>query len=478
MPARVVAWAACSLLVLASSHADARPEGPRVFCETYPEVPECAGQVVTCTTCHTSVDPPAWNSFGLALLSARGAGGFTEAIAEALRAVEDEDADGDGVTNLDEIRLGTLPGDARSVWLPPDDAPGSEWAPNLWYDVEGYDHAFALRRVMVLYCGESPTYEQLQAMRELADDPAMQRVRLHEQLESCLRSQWWRQIGVRELADAKIKPIRAVGAATNVVISGQRVVLADYEWDYRLWRWVMTDDRDVRDLLLAQYHVAEPKPGALEPIEGVLADPPKPGQLAGGQPLEVERRAGMITTQWFLMSNTMFSALPRTTAAQAYRAYLGMDISLSEGILPVVGEPSDIDQKGVDQPACANCHSTLDPLAYAFAYYTGIILPQGTGLYSPSRPSAEMPGWDADAQAAVILGRQVADLLEWAQVASESDEFKRNMAAMFFTHALGHEPRPDEQAEFVALWRALPGDGWSANRLIHRLVDTQAFGAP
>lgn len=471
----------CGVLValaLSATRAEARPEGPRVFCETYPEVPECAGQVITCTTCHVSADPPSWNAFGLALLVARGEGEFADAIPEALRAIEYEDADGDGVTNLDEILLGTRPGDARSVWLPPDDAPGGEWLPNLWYDVEGYDYAFALRRVMVLYCGESPTYEQVQAMRALADDPDMQYVRLHEQVESCLQSPWWEQVGVRELADPKIKPIRAVGADTNVVISGQRVVLADYAWDYRLWRWAMTDDRDVRELLRAQYHVDEPQPGVLERIDGIIADPPKPGQLAGGQPLQVEKRAGMITTQWFLMSNTMFSALPRTSAAQAYRAYLGLDISLSEGILPVADEPSDIDHKGVAQQACANCHSTLDPLAYAFAYYTGIVLPQGTGIYTPTRPLAEMPGWSPSEQQTVVLGQEVDNLIEWAEVASESDEFKRNLAAMLFEHALGHEPEPDEQDEFIALWQSLPDEGWSANRLIHRLVDGAAFGAP
>lgn len=467
-----------SVAALAGTAAHARPEGPRVFCETYPDVPECAGRVVTCATCHTSPDPPAWNSYGLALLAARGAGEFADAVPEALRVIEADDADGDGVSNLDEIRLGTRPGDARSVWLPPEDPPGTAWTPNPWYDVEGYDAAFALRRIMVLYCGQSPTYEQLQDLRGLADDPDAQHVRLHEQLESCLQSAWWEQIGVRELADPKIKPIRAVGADTNVVISGVRVVLADYEWDYRLWRWVLTDDRDLRDLLRAQYHVQEPSPGVLMPVEGVIADPPDSGQIAGGQPLQVDRRAGMLTTQWFLMSNTMFSVLPRTTAAQAYRAYLGMDISLSQGILPVDGEPTDIDHKGVALPACANCHSTLDPLAYAFAYYAGILFPFGTGTYSPTRPLAKMPGWDPEVQQTVLLGHEVADLLEWAQVASESDEFKRNIAAMFFKHALGREPEGDEQAEFLTLWQSLPADGWSANRLIHRLVDTQAFGAP
>ncbi len=465
-------------LSLVAESAHARPEGPRVFCETYPEVPECAGQLVTCATCHLSTDPPSWNSFGLGILGARGEGSFEEAIPDALRAIEFDDADGDGVSNLDEILLGTAPGDPRSVWLPPDDAPGSEYEPNPWYAVGEYDFLFALRRVMVLYCGRSPTYEQVEDMRALASDPDMQYVRLHEQLDSCLASEWWKGPGVSELADPKIKPIEAVGGDTTVEISGFRVVLADYEWDYRLWRWILTDDRDLRDLLLAQYHVDENEAGELEIREGKIADPVQLGQLAGGQPLDPDKRAGMLTTQWFLMSNTMFSALPRTTAAQAYREYLGMDISLSEGIAPVIGEPTDIDQKGVAQAGCAACHSTLDPLAYAFAYYTGIVLPTGTGLYSSTRPQSLMPGWDPEIHHSVIFGEEVEDLLGWAQVASESDAFKRTMAAMLFEHALGREPAPDEQDEFALLWQLLPEDGWSANRLIHRLVDTMAFGAP
>jgi hypothetical protein len=52
------------------------------------------------------------------------------------------------------------------------------------------------------------------------------------------------------------------------------------------------------------------------------------------------------------------------------------------------------------------------------------------------------------------------------------------MAEMFFEHALSREPGPGEQEAFLALWRSLPEDGYSANRLIHRLVDTRAFGAP
>ena len=44
------------------------------------------------------------------------------------------------------------------------------------------------------------------------------------------------------------------------------------------------------------------------------------------------KRAGMLTTRWNLVFNTMFTAMPRTTAAQIYRSYLGLDIAKSEGL--------------------------------------------------------------------------------------------------------------------------------------------------
>ena len=474
--------AALASFALASQRAEARPEGPRVFCQTYPDVAECTGQVVTCGTCHVSTDPATWNSYGLDLLAeiaplTSDGQSFEEALPEALRIIEDLDSDDDGVDNLGEIRLGTLPGDPRSVWLPEDDPDAPDYEPNPWYAVGEYDYVFALRRAMILYCGESPSYELVQEMHELDGDPDMQHRRLHEVVSSCLAGDWWQRVGVRELADPKVKPISAVGPETELMISGFRVVLADYEWDYRLYSWIMTGDRDVRDLLLADYHVVENDQGQFEIVEGPIPDPVHLGQFAGGQPLAVDRRAGMLTSQWFLMSNTMFSALPRTTAAQAYRAYLGMDISLNEGIWPVAGEPTDVDDMNVAQAACAACHSTLDPLAYAFAYYTGIEVP-GTGLYAPGRPAATMPAWDPQLHRSVLFGEPVDDVMGWAAVAAESDAFKHKLATDLFGHALGRGPNPDEREAFTEMWRALPGDGWSANAMIHRLVDTQAFGVP
>ncbi len=389
-------------------------------------------------------------------------------------ALEDQDADGDGSSNLDEIQLGTNPGNADSLWDPIPEAGGD----NPFYDLGRYDVSFAYRRAMVLYCGHSPRYEDMKELGELEGDAA--RERLHDDLAACLDGEYWRTTGLRELADPKIKPIKSVGADTTVIIQLFRVVLADYEWDYRLWRYLMSDDRDMRELLTAKYHVGEDEEtGELMRVEGAF-DSPIPLALDGGQPLDPEYRAGMLTTQWFLMSNTMFSELPRTTAAQAYRAYLGMDISKTEGIWPVENEPSDVDHKGVDEPACAQCHSTLDPLAYAFAYYEGIILQERniTGTFDPDRPASLLPDWDQVAHTAVLFGDEVSSVVEFGQVASETPAFRRAMTTTLVRHALGRDPWPDEQEEFQALVDSLPEDGYSANRLIHRLVDTAAFGTP
>ena len=459
--------------LLLPASAEARPSGPTRFCQAYPDSPDCLGRYTTCATCHTSTDPAGWNSYGLALLAALDGRDFDSALTEAMASIEDADSDSDGVSNLDEILLGTEPGNAESLWQP---APEPVGEANPWYALGRYDAVVAYRRAMVLYCGHSPDYEEIAALRELADED--QRDVIHEALALCLDGRYWREIGLRELADPRIKPIFAIGAQTEVYLDEFRLVLADYEWDYRLWRYLLTDDRDMRELLTAQYHVEADGAGGLVPVDGAIPNPYIDNGVAGGQPLEPEHRAGMLTTQWFLMSNTMFSALPRTTAAQAYRAYLGMDISKHEGIVGVPGEPLDVDHKGVAAPACAQCHATLDPLSYAFATYHGIDFPFGNGLYDPERPILAIPDWDPALQQSVVLGEPVANVVEWGRAASQSVHFRRAMTTMFIEHALGRPALPDEFEELAALVDTLPGDGYSANRLIHRIVASDAFGAP
>lgn len=452
-------------LLLLSVHggALARPTGPSGVCARYPDAPLCSGTIPSCNVCHAG--PPLLNAYGDSVASAlwshpdyQGLESYDALLDAALEHTEGDDSDDDGLTNLEELSLGTLPGDAQSHWT---ERAAPSGPPNPYYDVGNYDPRFAFRRVKMLYCGRPPSYEETKAFGEEAEPMDALRGALAE----CLDSDYWRNEGLQRLADKRVRPLQAVG------FDGL-IPLADYAWDYRLFAHILSGDRDARDLLRADYHIDE----SGQRVEGVVEGIQDSVFGGGGQPLAPERRAGMITTQWFLVIHTMFSALPRTTAAQAYRAYLGVDIARSEGILPVEGEPRDVDGKGVANPTCAVCHSTIDPLSYAFAAYEGIgqlgdpFDFQYSGTYNPTRTP-----WGTES---VVLGQTVPDLATWAEVAAESDLFKRNLAAMFWQHALGRAPLPDEQATFRALWQALPGDGYSANRLIERIVLSDAFGVP
>lgn len=434
---------------LLPTSAEARPTAGPLICDEYSEAALCNGRLPTCATCHLSTDPPSWNDYGSDVRGALDAD-FDEGLASAMRAIDALDSDEDGVTNLDELLLGSSPGEPDACASTP---------PETSYS--GFDYDRARRRIATLYCGSSATADEMDAFFEGSPDETTLKKRMHEALEACLASKSWRDRGLPELAHALIRPVAPVGHETNIGID-----LGDYKYDYRLFSYVLTGDRDARELLTADYHIDE----SFEKVTGIITTATA---TSGTQALEPSRRAGMITTEWFLLINTMFSDLPRTTAAQAYRGYLGMDVSLQEGIFPIEGEPLDIDDKGVGEAACAQCHSTLDPLAYSFAYYEGIA-GQKTGTYDAERPSRLFDDWDENRS--YLFGEAVEDLPDWARRAADSDAFRRNLATMFFRHALGREPGVLDEDGLTAAAASMVENGHSANKLIHVLVELPAFG--
>lgn len=444
---RSARWGLVVGVLLAHQAAQATTAAGPMFCQKYPAALGCESQAATCAVCHAG--PPALNYYG-ADLKASLTGPLAQVLVAALDKIEPEDSDGDGFSNVDEIMNASAPGNPQVM-------PASDAA-------TVYDVNVAYKRMKAVYCGQTATYEEMQRLAAASEPEAV----LHQDLSACLESAYWKQEALYRLADKKIQPLAAVGFGGNVVIG-------DYRFDYRLFSYIMSGDRDARELLSAQYHIDE----AGNPVQGVIAreEPFELGQrivIAGGQPLEPERRAGMMTTQWFLSFYTMFSQLPRNTASQVYRAYLGLDIAKGEGLKPVAGEPRDVDNRRVAQPECAVCHSTLDPLAYSFSTYKGIQIGidlafgNPIGTYDPARTP-----WEADGQ---LFGEPVADLLEWADLARNSDAFKQNIARMMFEQALSRGPLPHEKEEFDSLWQGLANEGYSVNRMLHRMVDTKAFG--
>jgi hypothetical protein len=153
-----------------------------------------------------------------------------------------------------------------------------------------------------------------------------------------------------------------------------------------------------------------------------------------------------------------------------------------EGLFEVEGEPKDYDGTGVDQPACAVCHSTLDPLMYPFRNYNGLT----GGLraqYVPGRLEAffedDFPGVGATPETGFIFGQPVADLGEWSQVAANSDAFAKATVLDYWTLLMGRAPEPGEGEELTALWEDFMGKhAYSVERMLHDFIDTDSYGAP
>ncbi len=479
-----------SLVLVSSSWptaATAKPPGPEVFCDVYPEAPACAGGAVECSMCHFS--PPARNVFGEQVASFLAPGlprplsdeDFAAALPGALAMAAELDADGDGATNAQEIATGTIPSNADSFPADLDCALIDQSESRLRFDVCGYDERYAYRKLLLDTCGRSPTREEMDALAAEDDKLAY----LDGELDRCVQTNFWRgRDGVLwNLANRKIGPIRSVKSGEG---AGD-IPLADYLDDYNLFVFTQIDGRDARELLTGQYIVSrdDGDPTTYEAMNrSVLDDVNERGTLVG-QLVNRRDRAGMLTTRWFLMTNTMFTAVPRTTAAQAYRSYLGYDIALLEGLEPVEGEPMDYDNKGVAAEECAVCHSTLDPLTYPFTRYEGI----GGGeapfpaTYAANRLEGfigvEGEGIIDTPEAGMLFGQEVRNVREWGEVAANSDAFAQAIVRDYWELFLGEGPRPDETAEFEAVWRAFRDEhDYSVEAMLHDLIRTEAYGVP
>ncbi len=452
-------------LLLTIGAAQALPEAPAVFCDTYPAAPACAAGTADCTVCHGETGPPAHNPYGLDLVAAfPGDPGddFTGQLPAALAAIEDLDSDGDGRSNRDEIAVGTPPGFASAAEPECDPQPAGD---NDGWAVGQYDPAFAYTRVMLDFCGRSPRYDERQAFAALSDPMAV----VHQTLELCLDSPHWAEV-LRELAVDAVEPI---GPPTDANILG------NWEWDLRLYAYAMSGERDAADVFLADYLVVEEPSGSgqLRAID----EPRSPLELYA-QPLAAEHRYGMMTSRYSLAMRIMFSPVPRNLASHWYRKLLGLDIARSEGLYPVDeldGElpwpaPLDVDDKGVWQEACAACHSTLEAMSYPWARYNGIDLEgDTTGIHLEDRAAGLIPtteGW--------LMGERVDGPEDWVAVAVASDAFSEHTVSTFWRRVFQRDPRSCELDEYTALWQGFRDGPRNVETMLHDLIDTDAYGVP
>ncbi len=461
----------------------AKPSAPAAFCKQYPNAKACEAGPAACTLCHTVA--PARNLFGAQLAERIAAPrplsdeAFLAALTTALKAVDSADADNDGFSNAAEIAAGTAPGDPASMPVAAGCTPQQKAAASkAKWNVCGYDPLYAFKKIQLDFCGQSASRADTAAFAKLAGNRSQWEPALSKALDTCLASRNWLGTDgvVWNLANPKIRPVDSIKSGAKP----GSVPLADYEFDYNLFTWANSGDRDVRDLLLAQYFVK--RTSDTPPTLQVMTEPElKAMAYLTGQYVEPSKRVGMITTRWFLTVNTMFTAIPRTSAAQAYRSYLGFDISKMEGLHPAPDKTVDYDRKGINTPTCAACHSTLEPLTMPFTRYNGIINTD----FAPNRLKnfVRVDGPDVvnAPESGMLLGHEVANLLEWGKVAADSPEFARNVVRDYWKLLIGRDPSPLDQRDYSALWRGLMDPkvhNYRVEKMLHALVLTEAYGTP
>lgn len=468
------ALALCTAL-LTPAVASAKPSGPSLFCATYPTSPACDLAAVSCSLCHErTTDPVSWNAYGAALRAELGGvelsdADFASKLPSALGAIADADADGDGVANEDEIFGGTLPGDAASF-------PSTDTCPTdvsqFDYRVCQIDRRYLLRKLSVDFCGYSPMLAELDAIA--AADASTADQMIDAALDQCLQGEYFRgPDGVLwTLAHRKIKPLSSIKSGEGAGI----IPLADYDPDYALFVYSQIDDHDARAAITADFFVQRVPPKDATGVSKYV-----PLNDIDGQAVVANRRAGLATSAWFLVTNVMFTALPRTAAAQFYRAYLGHDIAREEGLHPVPGEPKDYDDKGVTQAACAGCHSTLDPLSYPYRNYNGLGA-GGRGKYIPDRIEKffadEAPNITQIPEAGALFGEAQPTLVDMARAAADSDDFAIATVNDYWMLTVGAPPTPEQHDAFATLVSNFKANGYSVAKMLHELVRLEAYAAP
>ena len=481
-------------LTVATLPASAKPFAPRLLCAANPDLPACSGKTPSCSFCHLSV-PPALNPFGAALLQATTDTGVELTDDEsAIKALFDHaanlDSDGDGTVNGQELAAGSLPGSRTS-----------QPAADLCGQADGcpYDYDYAFKKIWLGVCGEPPAYDDYLTFTRLSVEQKVSA--LDTQLDDCLQTDHWRgKDGVIwEIGHYKIRPMGNLKLGED---AGQ-IPAVDYYADYNLFVYSQIDGHDAREQLLADYSVERTVSGDVSTYAKLPV-----ARLTDGQVMQPERRVGLLTSFWNFSVYLNYTGVARVLVAQAFNAYLGINLAVMQGLNPVNPDESkfrDYDLKGVEQPACAACHTTIDPLAYPFRNYNGltgttaILGGQNAPLLQDVRKLGDeenltplsyalprldyleqtIPGIKDMPEAGYIFGKRVENLNEWAEVLVNSDEFAANSVRDYWKVLIGSDPSLRGQAEFQQLWKDFKGKHeFSVEAMLHDMIKTAAYGTP
>ena len=89
------------------------------------------------------------------------------------------------------------------------------------------------------------------------------------------------------------------------------------------------------------------------------------------------------------------------------------------------------------------------------------------------------PDLENTPEAGYLFGQRVNNLVQWADVAANSDQFARAVVKDYWEEVVRVDTAGRYGPEFEYLWKSLKGeDAYSVRKMLHRLILTEAYGAP
>lgn len=212
----------------------------------------------------------------------------------------------------------------------------------------------------------------------------------------------------------------------------------DYEEPSRIARRIVLEDRDLRELVTADWTVGPN--GAVAPVTG------KPA-------------AGVLSTQHLMSAE--IGILRRRWAGRMVRDFTG--IALSPATIPPDGDP-DISRAALARnPSCMACHANPIFGLDGVATFTDCWRDDGTYKAGCKEPQGR------------FLGQPGVGLSELGRITAGSPELASQLVNLFAARLLGRPLAREETALYVQAVRVLQASGYRARPLLRFLVTSPAY---
>jgi hypothetical protein len=301
--------------------------------------------------------------------------------------------------------------------------------------------------------GRLETAEQVraQAARMLADPRA-------ETLIDNFAGQWLYTRALRDHApDYATYPAYDAQLAASMRAETERYFRAFLLEDVPLDQLLTADFTYINDRLAAHYGIRAP--GTNELVRASLAGTPRRGLLTQGSILTVtshRRRTSPVKRGKWLLDQLLCESPPPPPP--------GVE-GLPEDMGPVTGSVRERLERHRDNPVCASCHDTIDPLGFALENFDGI------GAFR-----TDDNGYAIDASGELPGGRTFDGPGQLGDLLARDPRVYRCMVEKLYTYALGRRPDTRDAREHIdELAGDLAAHGYLLRELVLSLVNHNAF---